>query len=309
MAIKFPFHFGTIELIPVNRLAELRVSNGQARYSENEVGKLVGLHLADVGLNDEELIQLLIGNGSELEVLHIARNGLTQLALKLPKLKFLDARENKKLTFVDLPNCLFLEKVVLNGCAISELVLPESLLHLTQLEVADNQLTELSINGEIPNLRFLDVSENQLTQLPTVLADCKDDFYLLAVGNKFDDITAGILLDKNFSDEERRHRLKNYLSQFKDVVGEIDTLKVIFLGNTQIGKTSLADLLTGDNKADEGSTHGVNLFEKELNETQVIDIDFGGQDYYHSVHFPLFNEQALYLLLWGNGRRILLELY
>lgn len=290
-------------------LDELRVSNGQPRYFDNKEGKLQGLHLANTSLKDKELADLLAGNDSSaLEVLHIARNELTELTLTLPALTFLDARENKGLTTVDLSGCPKLEKVVLNRCAVASLKLPESLSKLKQLEVANNRLTELSLGNSVESLRFLDVSDNQLTQPPTVLANSKDDFYLLASGNQFDDITSGILLDEKLSDEERRERLKKHLSRFIsdiEVKGEIEyvnALKIIFLGNTQVGKTTLADLLTGKNKAKKGSTHGVNLFEKMIGKTQVIGIDFGGQDYYHSVHFSLFNKQALYLLLWGNGQ-------
>lgn len=284
-------------------LDELRVSNGQPRYFDNKEGKLQGLHLANTSLKDKELADLLAGNDSSaLEVLHIARNELTELTLTLPALTFLDARENKGLTTVDLSGCPKLEKVVLNRCAVVSLKLPESLSKLKQLEVANNRLTELSLGSDVESLRFLDVSDNQLTKLPLILKKSRADFYLMGSGNNFDTDITGLLLDKSYSDEERSKRLRNYLSEFKADDEEVDTLKIIFLGNTQAGKTTLADLLTDDNKADDGSTHGVHVFEKEIGATQVVGVDFGGQDYYHSIHFPLFNQRALYLLLWGNGQ-------
>lgn len=286
-----------------NTLAELRVSNGQPRYYE-EKGKLLGLHLAETGLTNSELTQLLKNNSSDLELLHIARNGLSELTLQLPALKFLDARENKELTHVDLSDCPKLEKVVLNRCAISSLLLPQALPNLIQLEVSNNLLTALNLRGSIPKLRFLDISENKLSQLPTVLADCRDDFYLLAVGNQFNEITSGLLLDESLSDEERISRIKRYLSKFRKPIDYFfsETIKIILLGNTQVGKTTLANLLTGNRTVIKGSTHGVNFFETKIDDISVIGIDFGGQDYYHSIHFPLFSDQALYLLLWGNGQ-------
>lgn len=289
-------------LTPANSIAELRVSNGQARYFAKN-GKLLGLHLADVQLTDEELAELLASNDtSALEVLHIARNAVSSLTLSLPKLKFLDARGNKSLITADLSGCPQLEKVVLSDCALSELILPESLPILIQLEVANNALTELLLSDSLGKLRFLDVSNNQLTELPNALVGAKDDFYLLAEGNRFKDTLNGILNDKELSDEARWDRLKFQLNELK-TSEQIKTSKLIFLGNTQVGKTTLTDILTGERKADEGSTHGVNIFEKNVDDIKVIGIDFGGQDYYHNVHFPLFNEEAIYVLLWGNGQQ------
>jgi len=286
-------------LTQANSIQELRVSNGQARYfAEN--GKLLGLHLTDVQLTDKELAELLASNDtSALEVLHIARNAVSSLTLSLPKLKFLDARGNKSLITADLSGCPQLEKVVLSDCALSELILPESLPNLIQLEVANNALTELPLSDSLGKLRFLDVSKNRLTTLPTALAEAKVDFYLLAKENNFGETLQAILDDGALSDEVRAEGLRYYISESKVY---IYTSKLIFLGNTQAGKTTLTDILTGNDKAGEGSTHGVNIFEENVDEIKVIGIDFGGQDYYHNVHFPLFNEEAIYLLLWGNGQ-------
>ncbi|WP_373331002.1 TIR domain-containing protein [Salmonirosea aquatica] len=313
MLLRLPPRFVATPFIPPERLAELRVSSGVIRYSLNENEQLLGLHLADTELTDDELRELLQSNDtSALEILHIARNSLTRLDFidnVLPSLKFLDARGNKSLITTDLSGCSQLEKVVLRDCALSKLILPKALPNLIQLEVANNILTELPLTGSVEKLRFLDVFNNKLIALPTALAEARDDFYLLAHGNGFDEFITGILLDKKFTDEQRREELKKYLKKLNRYdAKEIYTTRLIFLGNTQVGKTSLADLLTGEENADRGSTHGVNIqawdFQDEdyADPTKVISIDFGGQDYYHSVHFSLFSKAAIYLLLWGNGQ-------
>ncbi|AZZ99251.1 COR domain-containing protein [Pseudoalteromonas sp. R3] len=76
-------------------------------------------------------------------------------------------------------------------------------------------------------------------------------------------------------------------------------LKVMILGNGQIGKTQLARRLRGE-AFDESvkSTHGIQLHRFDYNEIEIQCWDFGGQDVYLGTHSLFIDSRALYLLLW-----------
>ncbi|TMP28108.1 hypothetical protein CWB99_01365 [Pseudoalteromonas rubra] len=76
-------------------------------------------------------------------------------------------------------------------------------------------------------------------------------------------------------------------------------LKVMILGNGQIGKTQLARRLRGE-AFDESvkSTHGIQLHRFDYNGVEIQCWDFGGQDVYLGTHSLFIDSRALYLLLW-----------
>ncbi|SFG01605.1 internalin A, partial [Neptunomonas qingdaonensis] len=79
------------------------------------------------------------------------------------------------------------------------------------------------------------------------------------------------------------------------------TLKVMLLGNGQIGKTQLVRRLRGKS-FDESipSTHGIQIhhFTPDGEDFEIKSWDFGGQDVYLGTHSLFIDNRALYLLLW-----------
>jgi GTPase SAR1 family protein len=80
--------------------------------------------------------------------------------------------------------------------------------------------------------------------------------------------------------------------------------KVVLLGESGVGKTSLAYRLVGDRFAPTYSTHGMNVWRLDLPtpsdptlETDVLLWDFAGQEDYRLIHRLFLDETALALLL------------
>ncbi|MFN8357608.1 MAG: TIR domain-containing protein [Spirosomataceae bacterium] len=299
--------FPTITQAP--SLAYLRTSKGQPYYYIEE-GKCLGLQLSNMGLTDDLLTAALQIEviGLHIKVLHLAFNNLTitDTFSYLPELTFLDLSFNKTLTSIFIQGGISLQKLIINNCNVESVYLSGKWAQLEHLELSRNKIHELQLPPELPQLRFIDVSKNLLPTLDlNPLASClqNETVSVWAIDNPFEDtILADIF---KLQDEEEKHKqLRIYLGSSKE---QVQVVKLIFLGNTQVGKTTLADIFTGSTLANGQSTEGINVFDysslhKNGKPIEVQGFDFGGQDYYHNTHLSFFERNALYLLLWGQGQ-------
>ncbi len=103
---------------------------------------------------------------------------------------------------------------------------------------------------------------------------------------------------------EKIQLLEKYFSEYKEEAEiQFKQVKLILLGNTEVGKTTFFDILNSHKigyklKSKGGdSTHGVNIStteyrneKKNILEFVLKVYDFGGQDYYHSTHWPYFSQ-------------------
>ena len=83
-------------------------------------------------------------------------------------------------------------------------------------------------------------------------------------------------------------------------------VKLLFIGNGRIGKTSICKVFNNEEiNSDEPTTHGINFFNWELKSTdkepiQINAWDFGGQDLYYGTNRLFHNKDAVYVLLWSS---------
>jgi internalin A len=86
-------------------------------------------------------------------------------------------------------------------------------------------------------------------------------------------------------------------------------IKLILVGNSSAGKTSLAKMLMGEAfPKTHDSTHGISIrrwqpsvidFDLPINTPLTVNIwDFGGQEYYHGTHRLFLNNNAIYILMF-----------
>ncbi len=216
----------------------------------------------------------------------------------------------------------------LKGVGLPRLSFTKEWQHIQRLDISHNQFTTLIFDTDLPALELLEISYNkvpleklefnatfgalkylyvynaglqniQFTKgIPSLLVQTNININLK--DNKdLPPFLSAIFLEKDSAEISRR--LINY---FKEYSTEVERVKLILLGNTNAGKTTLHDILNPKNTKAGPSTHGINLFTYQPKGTtiQVQGFDFGGQDYYHSTHFPFFSSKALYLLVWGRGQ-------
>ncbi|MCU0393480.1 MAG: hypothetical protein MUE81_20390 [Thermoflexibacter sp.] len=234
------------------------------------------------------------------------------------KVEFLDLSNNKFTQFSyvgePLPDLKVLD-MSYNQVPIEEFVLSsEAFPHLECLFLHSSLIKQLEIFGTFPRLRTIDVSQNQLTTFSLALSDsnhfpCMESLYLY--GNPISNLPKEVF-DKNAENQNVwGEEIKNFFQAITED-GKIpnDQIKLLVLGNSTVGKSSLIHFLKeGIYEKSKASTHGIdNLiwqpykqdeqaseFEKSLN---VSVWDFGGQEFYHNTHALFFSDNALYLVLF-----------
>lgn len=249
-------------------------------------GKAFGLHVSSVELNINfwiRLIELLEINKDLISVLYIVNTDLQHFEpATLAHLTFLNLSQNKALEFVILTNFSQLSTLNITHCqTITTLELKGKFDKLEKLDVSYcPKLSSLAFPTRFPKLRF---------------------FYGVNTNLENDYIAFG-----EYFGEELREKLIAFL-KFKGLLKEDSLIppnryQVILIGNTTAGKTEMRLALTGEqrNPNEPISTHGVYIFQYSLGQQEVFGYDFGGQDYYHALHLPFYDDKTLYILVWGN---------
>ncbi|MRX68593.1 Leucine Rich repeat-containing protein [Flavobacterium resistens] len=229
---------------------------------------------------------------TNLEYLNLSNNIIQKIPnLNLQHLKFLYLNNNK-IDSISLKGKLHsLAELYLSNNLIKSLVFFKKveLPAISTLDIHGNlikdlePLKEIILNLNITNSKWqkntVNIAKNSLQKPPIEIVNIGKN----AVLNYFEEISEG----------------KNYINK---------EVKVILVGNSEVGKTTLAKYLDDEKDLDKehNSTHWLeerrisskNLLEK-LNQRCTINLfDFGGHDYFHDTHHLFFSSNTIYILLW-----------
>jgi len=165
----------------------------------------------------------------------------------------------------------------------------------------DNQIVTLTIPEKLPHLKHLDLRNNRLETLPFALGNSNALVSLLVGKNALTEFDRSKVAedDRGNSVESIMPYLRSLLT---DEVVPYDQVKLIVLGNSTAGKSSLLHFLKdGTYDKNRPTTHGMipTLWQPDENDPLKIALwDFGGQEYYHNVHHLFFTHNTLYLVLF-----------
>lgn len=318
---------------------ELKVSTGVPRYFKDKEG-FWGFHLGNCGLTQEDWIDITyLKNNAYFQNLRIVHIGNNPGEVNPNLVEFIYITDAYSLAFIDVSfnhnldeleiNGVQLEKIIASDCSkLTKFLCQGDNPNLCHIELSRCNLKTIILSETLPNLRFLELSHNQLESL-SIPASCQQLEYLFAQNNQIKvvdfegnippleiiDLKDNPLEDdalKGLANQKRKAAaiIAYFQRQKEGQTKQIKRVKLIFLGNTGVGKTTLSDLLMGTTKAipqhegEDVNTHGINLFGYQPKGTaiKVQGFDFGGQDYFHNTHFAFFEQNALYVLLWGNGQ-------
>jgi len=238
-------------------------------------------------------------------VLDLTKLELTEFPpeiLELTNVLTLDLSENELITIPEnigsLTNLtsLYLENNQLTA-------LPESIGNLTNLKIfylQNNQLTTLPRSiGNLTNLDLLLLFKNQLTVLPNAIENLTNLSALELGHNQFE---VGAEIYNLPPKEQIREILKWQRAQQTGTLQSIHEAKVIFIGESNYGKTHLIEYLRkGEIHRKITTTHGIERSQITIpHETKDIRLniwDLGGQEFMRSTHQFFFSERTLYVLV------------
>ncbi|MCD4723637.1 MAG: GTP-binding protein, partial [Bacteroidales bacterium] len=181
--------------------------------------------------------------------------------------------------------------------------LPESismLTSLTYLMLSNNQLSSLPESiSKLTSLTNLDLTQNQLSSLPESISKLTSLINLDLLSNKF---KVGDEVFELPIEEQINEILKWQKAQKAGTLQPINEAKVIFIGESNYGKTHLIELLReGEIKRNIKTTHGIERSQLKIpykNKDIRLNIwDLGGQEFMRSTHQFFFSERTLYILV------------
>lgn len=298
------------DLSPLNGLSQLRLLD----CMRNEISELLSLNglyqLQSLKCSANKISDISpLGSLSNLQLLSCNENRISDLSplSSLSRLQSLTCWDNcisnlsplKKLLQLQLLNCSHNQI-----CDLSPLIKLKKLQYITCF---GNEISNLSPLIYLPRLQFIDCGKNRIRDLSPIYSCVMSKKLngLYVYDNPVSGIPSGVL-GSNVTDN-CLESLKNYWQDLANGKEAQRQLKVQFVGNGRVGKTTLAYVLKHKNTPSEPfqSTHGILIKEIQQrleSEDEPVTLqlwDFGGQEIYHATHRLFLSDDCLYLLLWA----------
>ena len=267
----------------------------------NNLSQLKYLNLSE----NKRLEQLSISNQCRhFELLDLNECAVRQLDLPsgLSQLRKLDVSRNKSLENISFADgCPALVELDLSENKLSALTLPTGFTALQYLYLNDNELKRLQFRAAPAELRTLHLRNNQLNDLPHNFLKLKKLDMLYMHGNPWEQIPPDHISEGEW--DSSLDSVRNYLQSLKDDNAvPNDEVKLVLLGNSTVGKSSLVRFLVhGKFDKDISSTHGIHneIWEKPRGADYKVNIwDFGGQEFYHATHRLFLSANSVALVLF-----------
>ena len=298
--------------------------------SANRIKKIEGLETL-VNLHelysDHNLISKIVGLEQfvKLQRLDLSSNLINKIEglEQLVELKHLDLSGNLIYKIEGLEQLIHLQKLYLSATQINKIEGLEQLIHLQEFYLSATQINKIEGLERLVNLQYIDLSNNKISDLRNLknlsslkeldvsrnsIEDIDSLFPLIALdySNTYFDISNNPVLQKLHPDlvNSGWPPLRDWLIALqKDEQFEpINEVKLLLLGNTNVGKSNLLHFFeTGNNHFTGESTHGIR-YKVLTNLVDGINLncwDFGGQEFYHATHQLFFSPDALHIVLWS----------
>lgn len=248
---------------------------------------------------------------TQLRILDVYDSRVQELDLPagLSELYKLDAARNQQLKRIHFAGgCKSLFFLDLSENALTELELPAGMISLVYVFLRKNQVKKLGFGGVTPKLETLDIRENQVREIPkSYVHQLPGLTHLFVDGNPIQNIDREAIVEG--STANAWEGIRNYLrSLIEDEAVENDEVKLILLGNSTAGKSSiLRYLIAREYDPQTPSTHGIRnvIWQPDPNSKIRINVwDFGGQEFYHATHRLFLSNNAVNLVVFEAGTNV-----
>lgn len=289
----------------LKRLSELVLMNLNLTTLPESMTKLVNLEYLSLYGNCLNDFPICTKYMKKLKYLNVNNNHISNIPDYIEEFTSLEELAIGSLGLKKFPTKL-LKLINLKGLYIQQnnlITIPENigtLSNLTSLSLHGNQIYKLPESiGNLVNLEELLLNSNKIEYLPQSMSNLKNLKSFVYKGNKF-----------NLPPELEKleiHELINEILKYQKAKKEgklepIHEAKVIFIGESNYGKTHLIELLQkGEIKRTINTTHGIernNIIIPYKDKDIKLNIwDLGGQEFMRSTHQFFFSERTLYVLV------------
>ena len=287
-------------------LSALILSSNQLNRISDDIINLDQLTTLELSGNRLEKLPQTMFRLTKLSTLNLSSNQLKEIPEDITHLAHLTTLELSYNSLEELPQAIFqlrmLKTLTLSSNRLKRLNEDvKNLEYLTTLEVSRNRLEELpEAVCQLKGLSSLDVSENQIKALPEDLATLRNLKSLQVEQNPLQSPPLQVC-------QQGLSSIMAYLQEIRK--RKACHQKVVLLGSSGAGKTSLANTLAQNKPScveEKDRTIVLDRIPWEIDsEGTLLDvsmIDFGGDDIYKIVHHLFLDESSLVLLVVNLAR-------
>lgn len=234
--------------------------------------------------------------------------------MNLTKLEYVNISNNLIYKIPNLSKLDNLKTLHLNNNDIHKVYRGIKIKNLIEVYLSNNKLSSSSFLIGFPNIETIDLHANQIRDLEPV----KDIIEKSNITNTKWELNT-INVAKNPLTKPPleiisigKKAVLNYFNELSIGRKYINTdVKLILIGNSEVGKTTLAKYLDNEKELDVEHNPTNWLEEREIISKDIVAsinkqctinlFDFGGHDYFHDTHHLFYNSNTIYLLLWDEN--------
>ena len=238
----------------------------------------------------------------------------TNALVGLVHLEYLNLSNNRLEDLSGLSGLNALQILHLNNNEIREAPSINKLKSLRELYLSNNFLKDVTFLGRMTWLETVDLHHNQINDASPLEALIRK---LNLTNSKWEHGTINIAKNPleipstsiiRLGKEAVLSNLKDFKTRDKYINKD---LKVILIGNSEAGKSTMAKYLDAERGLHDPhpATHGMveKIVQSKYDVARIgtkVDLhlfDFGGHDYYHDTHHLFFSHNTVFLLLWDKN--------
>jgi internalin A len=284
-------------------LRNLNLNNTQ-NYDYSFLQNLTGLTKLELNFNQINDIQFL-ERLTSLEELDLSENNISDIDIleNLRELKTLHLYYNRISHLKPLARLHKLTHLDIFHNEVSDLKPIRNLIHLKILNLGYNKIIDIYALYLLSELQSLSLTNNNIQQFPLEFLNVYTNLTQLYLK----DNPISYIPKEIYEQENCARDLQAYWQELENGRSLVNQqLKVMFLGNGCVGKTTLLHwFLDGKYREislEEGRTHGIIIQPYPFPGSEVLAHfwDFGGQEVYHATHRLFLGRRTLYLLVWAS---------
>lgn len=244
-------------------------------------------------------LELLNCSNTNIKDLSLLKNLITLKTLYINRTNVSDLGALHKLTGLKSLSC--------NYTNIYDLTPLQDLFNLQILSVIHTNIRNLNPLKKLNNLKYIDITNTKVNDISGVTHLLNTSFDIEYEENIKNTETV-ICLNCPITTppiefiKKGKEAVLEYFSQLDNYHRPLNELKIIFLGEGAVGKTSLIKCIRNENfNPNESQTHGITILQTlfSINEqtTNAHLWDFGGQEVMHATHQFFLSQRCIYVLV------------